>query len=205
MKAMVAIVAGALAAAVSAQNAVTLPELTVYSPRIANQSPAGTFAMPVSALRYEPRVDIHARNLGEGQADVTIRGGIFENTAFQLGAVTVLDPQTGHYFAELPVAPSLLAAPEVFTGANLVLGVTNATVGAVAYGWRPVHSGGAASIGWGEYGLRRAEVYQGVVTRAGGGAVRWGADMAVADAIATSLKRLNEPPPSKKKKRRRKR
>src|SRR5215831_1265583 len=91
----------------------SLPELTVYSPRVANQSPAGTFAMPVSALRYEPQVDIQARNLGEAQADVTIRGGIFENTGFQAGAVTLVDPQTGHYFAEIPIAPAMLAAPQV--------------------------------------------------------------------------------------------
>src|ERR1051326_4588991 len=78
----------------SGQGTVNLPEMTIYSPRVANQSPAGTFAMPVSALRYEPRVDLEARNLAEGQADVTIRGGIFETTGFQVGAVTLVDPQT---------------------------------------------------------------------------------------------------------------
>ena len=106
-----------LPGALFAQNAVNLPEVTVYSPRVANQSPAGTFAMPISALRYEPRVDIHSRNLAEAQADVTIRGGIFENTGFSVGAVSLLDPQTGHYVAEIPIAPSLLTAPEVRTGA----------------------------------------------------------------------------------------
>src|SRR5262245_16355441 len=101
---------------------VQLPEVTVYSPRVANQSPAGTFAMPVPALRYEPRVDIQGRNLAEGQADVTLRGGIFENTGFQVGAATLLDPQTGHYFAEIPIAPAMLGAPQVVTGAELALG-----------------------------------------------------------------------------------
>ncbi len=42
---------------------VSLPEVTVYSERVANQSPTGTFATPVSSLRYEPQVDIQARNL----------------------------------------------------------------------------------------------------------------------------------------------
>src|SRR5215210_6819489 len=90
---------GCVGAALHAQTTLSMPGVTVYSPRIANQSPAGTFAMPVSALRYEPRVDIQARNLAEGQADVTIRGGIFENTGFQVGSATLVDPQTGHYFA----------------------------------------------------------------------------------------------------------
>ena len=55
-----------LASSLGAQTtAVTLPELMVNSPRVANQSPAAMFAMPVSALRYEPRVDVQARNLTE--------------------------------------------------------------------------------------------------------------------------------------------
>src|SRR2546423_3645694 len=134
----------ALPIALCAQNAVNLPEITVYSSRIANQAPAGSFAMPVSALRFEPQVDLQSRNLAEGQADVTIRGGIFENSAFQLGAITVTDPQTGHYFAELPVAPAMLSAPEIFTGADLALRATNTTVGVVGYGWRPIRDGGFA-------------------------------------------------------------
>ena len=64
-----------------------LDELLVYSPRVANQSPTATFAMPISGLRFEPRVDLQSRNFAEGQADVTIRGGIFENTGFSVGGV----------------------------------------------------------------------------------------------------------------------
>lgn len=163
-----------------AQGAVTLPELTVYSPRVANQAPAETFAMPVSPLRFEPRVDIYARNFAEGQADVTIRGGIFENTAFRIGAMTVTDPQTGHYFAELPIAPAMLTAPEIFTGANLSLNATNATVGAVGYGWRPIRTAGIASAALGEHDFRRGEFYQGFSTARAANAARLGVDVAVA-------------------------
>ncbi|HUR58478.1 MAG TPA: TonB-dependent receptor, partial [Opitutaceae bacterium] len=181
MKAVFVFVAlGVLPASVLAQGAVTLPEITVYSPRVANQSPAGTFAMPVSALRYEPRVDIHARNLAEGQADVTVRGGIFENTAFQVGGSTLLDPQTGHYSAELPIAPALLGVPEVATGADLALGALNATSGAVRYAWREIHTGGAAAVSFGENRLHREELYQGFASDARFAGRRIGADVAVA-------------------------
>lgn len=178
--------------ALFAQGAVSLPEVTVHSPRVANQTPAGTFAMPVSVLRYEPRVDIQGRNLAEAQADVTIRGGIFENTGFQVGAVSLLDPQTGHYAAEIPIAPALLTAPEVRTGAALALGATNATVGALSYGWRPVRTAGAAAVGAGEFGLRRAELYQGYATSAGAGAQRFGADVAVAHSESNGVVRYGE-------------
>ncbi|MBI5691184.1 MAG: TonB-dependent receptor [Verrucomicrobia bacterium] len=136
--------------------------------------------MPVSALRYEPRVDLQSRNLAEGQSDVTVRGGTFENTGFRVGALTVGDPQTGHYLAELPIAPAMLGAPEVATGASLFLAATNATVGAIVQEWRPIRNAGAAVAVAGESQLRRAELYQGRRWGGEGAAVRWAGDLALA-------------------------
>jgi vitamin B12 transporter len=143
---------------------VDLPEILVYSPRVANQSPTGTFATPVSSLRYEPQVDVQARNLTEAQADVTIRGDIFENTGFRVGAVSIYDPQTGHYYADLPVAPAMLGAPQVLTGAEQAMATSASTVGAVEYGWRPVQTGGVVALAAGNDGLSREEFYQGYVS-----------------------------------------
>ena len=145
---------------------VELPSVTVFSPRIANQEPVGSFAMPVSALRFEPLVDVQARNLGEAQADITIRGGIFENTGFRVGGVSLYDPQTGHYFAEIPVAPAMLTAPQILTGADNALVGFNANVGTVAYGWRPITTRGEATISFGDHDLERQSFYQGYVSGA---------------------------------------
>jgi vitamin B12 transporter len=139
----------------------SLPAVTVYSPSVANQTPAGTFATPVSALRYDPLVDIEPRNMAEAQADVTIRGDTFENTGLEVGALSISDPQTGHYLMELPIAPVMLGAPEIQTGADFATQAMNATGGAVAYGWKPVGTGGFASGAIGDDGLIREEVYQG--------------------------------------------
>jgi len=145
-----------------AQDAATsLPAVTVYSPSVANQSPAGAFAMPVSALRYEPLVDNEPRNMAEAQSDLTIRGDTFENTGLQVGALSIFDPQTGHYLMELPVAPAMLGAPEVLTGAAHAIETMNSTGGSVAYGWRPVGDVGFATGSFGNDGLAREEVYQG--------------------------------------------
>lgn len=168
------------AASADADRPDQLPEVTVYSPRVANQAPAGTFAMPVSALRYEPRVDLQGRDLVESQADVTIRGGVFENTGFRVGALTVTDPQTGHYLAELPIAPQMLGAPAIITGAELASSTTNATVGAVTYDWRPVRTAGALQAGFGPHQLWRADAYQGYSTGSDTSALRLGADVDVA-------------------------
>ncbi|MEO6874166.1 MAG: TonB-dependent receptor [Opitutaceae bacterium] len=154
-----------LAASLHAQmTPVSLPEVMVYSPRVANQEPTGTFATPVSALRFEPQVDVQARNLTEAQADVTIRGGIFENTGFKIGAVSITDPQTGHYYADLPIAPAMLGAPQVLTGAAHAMATSASTVGAIAYGWRPIQTVGFATLSAGTDELNREEFYQGYVS-----------------------------------------
>ena len=51
---------------------VQLPLYIAIGHRVANPEPQATFAMPVSALRYEPGVDVQARNLAEGQADFVL-------------------------------------------------------------------------------------------------------------------------------------
>lgn len=145
-----------------------LPKLSIYSEQVANQTPVATFAMPVSGLTFEPRVDVQARNLAESQADVAIRGGVFENTGFKLGGVSLYDPQTGHYFAEIPVAPAMLASPRVLTGADNALASLNAGVGTVAYGWRPIAQRGEAAVAFGDYDTNRQSLYQGLVSRDGG-------------------------------------
>ncbi len=143
---------------------VLLPGYATYSSRIANQDPVGAFAMPVSALRFEPLVDVQARNLGEAQADITIRGGIFENTGFRIGGTSLYDPQTGHYFAEIPVASAMLTEPQILTGADNALLGFNANVGTVAYGWRPISTRGELSLGRGDRDYERASFYQGFVS-----------------------------------------
>lgn len=140
---------------------VELSPVTVYSPLVANQEPVGSFATPMTALRYEPLVDLQARNLAEGQPDISIRGGTFENTSFSIGAVPIYDPQTGHYSGELPVSPAMLGAPAVRTGAENARAGWNATAGSIAYGWTPVTTGGFASAGAGQNNLFRSEVYSG--------------------------------------------
>jgi len=161
---------------------VELETLTVFSTRVALQEPASTFAAPVSALRYEPQVDVQARGFAEGQADVTIRGGTFENTSFSVGALPIYDPQTGHYSAELPVSSYMLGAPEVRVGAEQAASGFNATAGGVAYDWRPIRTGGAVSGGAGDNKLARGEIYSGVASDSKIGGFTVGADASVASS-----------------------
>lgn len=146
--------------------AITLPSVAVYSERVANQNSGGAFAMPVTVLRFEPLLDIAPRNSAEGQSDITLRGGIFENSGVRIGSVSVLDPQTGHYLAEIPIAPAMLAAPQILTGVENASSSLNANVGTVAYKWRPIATSGFVSAGVGDHGFNRQEFYQAFVSPA---------------------------------------
>ena len=127
----------------------SIEQITVEASPTANKLPVGTFDSPISNLEYDPRVDLQSRNMAEAQADVTIRGGIFENTGFRVGSATLLDPQSGHYFAEIPIAPQMLSGPDVLTGADNALYGMNSSVGTVSFGWKPIITGGSVSLGTG--------------------------------------------------------
>jgi outer membrane receptor protein involved in Fe transport len=61
---------------------------------------------------------------------------------------------------ELPIAPSMLGAPEVLTGVDHAIETMNSTGGAVAYDWRPITGAGFVSAALGNDGLDREEAYQ---------------------------------------------
>lgn len=159
--------------------AVALPAVVAYSARIANQSPAGTFATVVSSLRYESLIEVEARSMAEAQADVTVRGGNFENTGFRVGGVTIYNPQSGHYFADIPLPPAMLEEPSLLTGAENAAAGFNATAGSIAWGWREIQSRGEARLAMGNYKLRRGELYQGSVSPLGATGRNVAADFAV--------------------------
>lgn len=142
-----------------AEEANNIEQITVEVSATANKEPVGTFDAPVSNLEYDPRVDLQSRNMAEAQADVTIRGGIFENTGFRVGSSTLFDPQSGHYFAEIPIAPQMLAGPAVLTGADNALYGMNSSVGTVSFGWRPITSTGSASLGVGSNGFNLQSIH----------------------------------------------
>ncbi len=138
-----------------------LADYPVVGERVANETPATGVATAVSALRFDPLVDVQARGPAERQGDISIRGGIFENTGFNLGPIPLLDPQTGHYFGELPLDPNMLSRPQVLTGlANAREGL-NSTVGTVRYDFTTIQRAGSAEAGVGSHGLNYQRVYQG--------------------------------------------
>ena len=126
-----------------------ITEITVNARRVANMRPAGTYASPATALRFDPLTELQSRGIAEGQADVTVRGGVFENTGFKVGAVTIMDPQTGHYVAELPIDPAMLSTPAIYKGIDNAVEGFNSAIATVNYGLPRIESGGNANLGLG--------------------------------------------------------
>jgi hypothetical protein len=105
--------------------------------------------------------ELQSRGLPEGQADVTVRGGLFENTGFKAGAVTIMDPQTGHYVAGLPVDPAFLSRPKLLTGVDNSLSGFNSNIATIAYSLRRISDGGSIGAGAGTENLRFFSLHAG--------------------------------------------
>jgi len=131
-----------------------LSEIIVTADRVANSRPAGTYSATVTLLRFDPLTEVQSRGLPEGQADVTVRGGLFENTGFKAGAVTIMDPQTGRYVAELPIDTEFLSAPELLTGIDNSLAGFNSNIATIEYALRKISDGGSVTVGAGSDSLQ---------------------------------------------------
>ncbi len=137
----------------------TLPTLTVRGQETANIRPAATFESVVSNLNFDPRMDFQSRNIAEAQGDINIRGGTFEGTGIKVGAATLIDPQTGHYTTELPIAPEMLSEARVYTGTENALRGFNSTAGTIAYQWCRIVDVGSTTIGVGNNSLNFQRIH----------------------------------------------
>ncbi len=147
---------------ISGNTTYELQDFVIKDQQMANLRPVSTYQNPISNLDFEPRVDLQARSMAEAQGDVTVRGGIFENTGFRIGSATLIDPQTGHYFAELPIAPEMLGGPQVLTGTENALYGFNSTVGTLSYSLTRISEGGSATAGFGDHDLNFQRLHQGI-------------------------------------------
>jgi len=67
-------------------------------------------------LEYAMNVDVRQRG-GQGvQADISMRGGTFEQVLVMLNGIKLNDPQTGHHTMDLPVSLEQIERIEVITG-----------------------------------------------------------------------------------------
>ena len=82
-------------------------------------------------LDYVAGIDIRQRGTNSTQADISVRGGTFDQVLVLLNGVSITDPQTGHYNLDIPLNLSDVSRVEILEGsAARVLG-PNAFSGAI--------------------------------------------------------------------------
>jgi iron complex outermembrane receptor protein len=87
--------------------------LQAYTSETILKTPAQTLDAFMKSI---PGVDVRQRGVGGTQADISIRGGSFDQVLVLLNGVNITDQQTGHHNLNIPVELSEVASIEVLQG-----------------------------------------------------------------------------------------
>jgi len=82
-------------------------------------------------LEYALSVDVRQRGVHGVQADISVRGGSFDQTLILLNGINLSDPQTGHHNFNLPVSLKNISRIEILEGPAARVYGPNAFSGAV--------------------------------------------------------------------------
>lgn len=85
------------------------------------------------ALSYTSGVDVRQRGLNGMQADISIRGGSFEQTLILVNGFKMVDPQTGHHAMNIPFTVNAIDQIEVTKGPATNMFGQSALAGAVNF------------------------------------------------------------------------
>lgn len=82
-------------------------------------------------LGYVPGIDVRQRGPHGVQADISIRGGSFDQSLVLVNGIKLNDPQTGHHIMNLPLDVNQIERIEVLKGAGARIYGQNAFSGAI--------------------------------------------------------------------------
>jgi len=82
-------------------------------------------------LDYVAGIDIRQRGTNTTQADISVRGGSFDQVLVLLNGVNITDPQTGHYNLDIPINISDISRIEILQGSSARILGPNAFSGAI--------------------------------------------------------------------------
>lgn len=82
-------------------------------------------------LEYALSVDVRQRGVHGVQADISVRGGSFDQTLILLNGINISDPQTGHHSLDLPVSLKNIQRIEILEGPAARVFGPNAFSGAI--------------------------------------------------------------------------
>ncbi len=110
-------------------------------------------------LEFALSVDVRQRGQHGIQADITMRGGSFDQVLVLLNGVNISDPQTGHLTLNLPISLDAIERVEVIAGSTSRIYGPNAFSGAINLITGSYRSNIAiAKLEFGEHGLFNSNV-----------------------------------------------
>lgn len=130
--------------------------VTIISRQQIEQAPVRSIG---ELLSYVANVDILQRGGHGVQADVSIRGGSFDQTAILINGINFSNSQTGHYSLDLPVNLSDIERIEIVQGPSaLIYGASAFSGGINIITKKKIYEKVFASIESGMYNLKEIEV-----------------------------------------------
>jgi vitamin B12 transporter len=82
-------------------------------------------------LRYLPGVEVQSRGPMGAQSDIVIRGGTFQQVLVIIDGLRLNDPNSGHFAAYFPIAPTEIDRIEILKGASSAIYGSEAVGGVV--------------------------------------------------------------------------
>jgi len=92
-----------------------------------------TVETPLDLLRDDSSLFLEQRGAGGAQADITLRGGSFEQTLVLLNGFRINDSQTSHHNLDLPIPLEAMHSIEILEGAGSTLHGVDALAGVVDF------------------------------------------------------------------------
>lgn len=89
---------------------------------ITNVTHAEIESLPIQTvadiLQYLPGIDVRTRGANGAQADISMRGGTFDQVLVLLNGIPLSDFHTGHYTLNIPISTELIERVEVLQGTS---------------------------------------------------------------------------------------
>ena len=104
--------------------------VTLVPKEIALRTPAQNL---LDVFEYTPTVDLRVRGKYGVQADLSIRGGSFDQNVILLNGINISNPQTGHLSLTLPIDIESIQQVEILEGPSGRIAGANAFSGAVNF------------------------------------------------------------------------
>ncbi len=115
-------------------------------------------------LRYLPGIEVQQRGPQGAQADITIRGGTFQQVLVIIDGVKLNDPLTGHFNLYIPLHPADIDRVEILKGAAAAVWGSEAVGGVVniiskSFSGKKYNKEYRGRITAGVYGLLNTDLY----------------------------------------------